>query len=207
MKTLKNNLNRKVQNSKIVSVFFLGMLLFFNGNFTNAQNKWNLAVRSGANFSTKDFGDAKLKTGVGFEGTISYKIFPHISGYAGWGWNSFTAEKSFAGTDYAFEETGYRYGLQLQYPIGDSNIEYLVGLGGLYNHIEVENKGGEIIADSKHGFGWQAEAGVVIPVGLRFNLSPTLRYQTLSREIKIGSVTTPVDLNYLSAGLAIGWSF
>jgi hypothetical protein len=207
MKTLKRNSNENVQNSMRKIVFILGMFLLSSSHLINAQNNWNLSIRSGANFSTKDFGDTKLKTGVGFEGTISYRFFPHISAYGGWGWNSFTADKSFVGADYSFVETGYRYGLQLKHPIGNSETEFIVGLGGLYNHIEVENKGGEIMADSKHGFGWQAEAGVVIPVGLRFNLSPTLRYQALAREIKIGSVTTPVDLNYVSGGLAIGWSF
>jgi hypothetical protein len=207
MKTLKNHSNKNLRKLRSITTFMVGTLLLLSSYFIEAQHNWNVSLRSAANFPTKDFGDATLKMGVGFEGTISYQIFPHISGYAGWGWNSFTADKSFAGTDYSFVETGYRYGLHLQHPIGNSNIEYLVGAGGLYNHIEVENNGGDIMADSKHGFGWQVETGVVFPIGMRCNLTPTVRYQALARDIKIGGITTPVDLNYVSLGLAIGWSF
>jgi hypothetical protein len=80
-------------------------------------------------------------------------------------------------------------------------------LGGTYNHIEIENNAGDIIIDSGHGLGWQAEGGLVIPLSEKFSLLPTIRYRSLNRDIEIENVSTSVDLNYLSVGVGLSWSF
>lgn len=176
-------------------------------NFASAQNKWSLAFRPGVNFATKDLGDAKLKTGFGFEGTISYKFMPHLAAYTGWGWNKFTANNSFAGNNMDFTETGYVLGLQFVHPIATSKINFIIGAGGIYNHIETENTKGDIIADSGHGWGWQLDAGVSVPLSKRLNLIPTVRYRSLSRDIKVEGTSTAVDLNYVSVGAGLSWTF
>ena len=79
--------------------------------------------------------------------------------------------------------------------------------GGTYNHIETENSAGKIIYDTGHGFGWQAGGGIAIPIGKRWLLVPEVRYRSLSRDINTGDGTTPIDLNYLSAGVGISYSF
>jgi hypothetical protein len=116
-------------------------------------------------------------------------------------------DQSFAGSDASFEETGYTFGLQFIHPIGESNISYLARAGGTYNHIEIENNDGDITIDSRHGLGWQAEAGLVIPLSEKFSLLPSLRYRSLSRDIDIENVSTPVQLNYFSVGVGLSWSF
>ena len=79
--------------------------------------------------------------------------------------------------------------------------------GGTYNHIETENNEGKIIDDTGHGFGWQLGAGVGIPLGKKLQLIPEVRYRSLSRDISIGDGSRPVDLNYISAGAGLFFSF
>ncbi len=172
-----------------------------------AQKSWGIEFRPGLNFATKKLGDANLKTGYGFEGAISYYLVPTLSAYAGWSWNKFAANESFAGTKNDFEETGYTFGLRFTNPFENTNLSYLIEGGGIYNHMEIENTNGDIIADSKHGLGWQAGVGIVVPVGESFRLVPTVRYRALSRNITLGNIRTPVDLNYVSAGLGLAWKF
>lgn len=170
-----------------------------------AQDKWNVAFRAGLNVPTKDLGVTKLKTGFGFDGAVGYRFLPHLFVNAGWGWNRFGSENA-GNNDY--EVTGYCLGLQFMHPIGSSNLQYIVGAGAIYNHIEVENSDGDIIGDTGHGWGWQAEAGLGIPFGKRTRLIPSIRYQSLSRELKIGNAAgSDVDLNYFSVGLGFSWSF
>ncbi len=172
-----------------------------------AQNRWGAEFRSGVDFATKDIEDADLKTGFGFEGAIAYRLMPHLAAYVGWSWNHFEVDQSFAGIDASFEETGYTFGLQFIHPIGKSDICYLFRAGGTYNHIEIENKEGEIIIDSGHGLGWQAEAGFMIHLSENFSLLPSVRYRSLSRDIDINNVSTSIDLNYVSVGVGLSWAF
>ena len=172
-----------------------------------AQDKWSLEFRPGVDYATIDIADADLGIGFGFEGTICYRFMPHLAAYAGWSYNNFAVDQSFAGPDASFEETGYTFGLQFIHPIGESGLSYLVRASGTYNHIEIENNSGDIIIDSEHGLGWQAEAGLVIPLSEKFSLLPSLRYRSLNRDIEIENVSTSVNLNYLSVGVGLSWSF
>ena len=92
-----------------------------------------------------------------------------------------------------FEETGYTFGFQFIHPIEETSLSYLIRVGGIFNHIEVENGSGEIISDSKHGLGWEIGAGIVIPIFNRLNLLPSVRYRSLSRDIEIGNRITSVS--------------
>jgi long-subunit fatty acid transport protein len=201
---MKKILSKQSGCKKISIALFAVLFTFFSAT---AQNKWSLEFRPGVNFATQKLGNADLKTGFGFEGTIAYKFIPSLGVYAGWSWNKFSANQSFAGNKADFEETGYNFGLQFMYPIGASKINYMIKGGGIYNHIETENSDGKIINDTGHGFGWQLGTGVAIPIGNRFSLTPEVRYRSLSRTIKIGEVSTPVDLNYVSAGIGLSVSF
>ena len=176
-------------------------------NQSIAQDKWSLEFRPGINYATQDIADADLELGFGTELTIAYRFMPHLAAYAGWSYNNFAVDQSFAGPDASFEETGYTFGFQFIHPIGKSTLSYLVRVGGTYNHIEIENNDGDIIIDSGHGLGWQAEAGLVIPLSERFSLLPSVRYRSLNRDIEIEDVNTSVNLNYLSVGVGLSWSF
>ena len=172
-----------------------------------AQDKWSLELRPGANYATKDISDADLGLGFGAELTVAYRFMPHLAAYAGWSYNNFAVDQSFAGSDASFEETGYTFGFQFIHPMGKSSLSYLVKAGGTYNHIEIENNEGDITIDSGHGLGWQAEAGLVIALSENFSLLPSVRYHSLDREIDINNTSTNVDLNYVSFGIGLAWSF
>lgn len=183
------------------------LALIFAINQSIAQDRWSLELRPGVNYATQDISDADLGLGFGAELTVAYRFMSHLAAYAGWSYNNFAVDQSFAGTDASFEETGYTFGLQFIHPIGETEVKYLVRAGGTYNHLEIENSDGDITIDSGHGLGWQAEAGLVIPLSEKFSLLPSIRYRSLNREISINNTTTPVSLNYFSAGVGLSWAF
>ena len=191
----------------VITIAVVLVLSGLNQMTAQTNNRWSLEFRPSFDYATQDISDADLGIGFGLEGTIAYRFMPHLAAYAGWSWNHFAVEQSFAGDDSGFEETGYTFGFQFIHPIGESGLSYLVRAGGTYNHLEIENNDGDIIIDSGHGLGWQAEAGLVIPLSEKFSLLPSVRYRSLNRDIEINNVSTSVDLNYLSVGVGLSWSF
>jgi len=190
----------------ILSVF---IVLLLTVNTAGAQKKWCAELRSGVNFPAKELGDANLKTGFGFEGNITYRIIPNLAAYAGWGWNQFSANQSFAGNNVNFEETGYSFGLAYFLPIKNSVVNYMIRGGGIYNHIETENSSGKIINDTGHQLGWRLGTGVTIPLtnNNKWFLIPEVSYRSLSGEINMGDKATPVQLRYVSAGIGLTYAF
>ncbi|MBU2644352.1 porin family protein [bacterium] len=191
---------------KQILVGIFSLIILFASNPVEAGDRWSLEVRSSIASATQDLGDADLKKGTGLEGSVAYRLAQHVSAYLGWGWTHFSADQSFAGTDVDFEETGYRFGMEYNHPLGNSKSNYMIQAGGIYNHIETENAKRDITGDSGHGFGWQVGAGLGIPLGDRWHLRPSLRYSSLSREIDIHGNKTAVDLTYLSAGIGLSLS-
>jgi len=167
------------------------------------QKRFGFEVSGGASFATRELGGANLQAGFGAEGIFHYRFMPHAGVYAGWGYNAFSAENSFAGNDIDFEETGYVFGLQFKHPIGISPVSYYVRAGALYNHIEIENTDGNIIGDTGHGFGWQAAGGVDIPLGRNWSLTPGVKYNSLSGDVNMEGTTTQLDLNYIQVRVGI----
>lgn len=188
---------------KHVFAALLSLSLLLIVNTATAQSRVGVQFSIDGSSATQDLGNADLGAGFGFEANLTYRFLPHLSAYGGWGWQRFSAEESFAGAEADFEETGYRFGLQFMHPLGSTPIDYFIRAGGIYNHIEIENSDGDITADSDHGLGWQAGAGVAVPIGAKWRLMPGLRYQSLSRDIEIGATTTDADLTYL--GLEVGF--
>jgi opacity protein-like surface antigen len=198
--TIRNRLNLLLSKKRAIGI---GIILLMTAHLCTAQNNWRTEIRGGVNFPVKDFGVTKLKTGFGFEGTLTYHFFPQIGIYGGWSSNKFAADNA----DLNFKETGYSFGLQFIQYIGTSRMNYTIKGGGTYNHVEAENSNGNIILDTRHGVGWQLGAGVTISVGERWLLLPEIRYRSLSRDIKIGTENTTANLNYLSVGLGLSFSF
>lgn len=186
---------------------FLSVILLLATQTLYAQNGFSLELRTGADFATQELGDANLNTGFGFDGILTYQFLEHTSVFGGWGWHRFTSDDSFAGSDMDFEETGYTFGLEFLHPLGNTPMDFYIRGGGIYNHIEVESSDGDITADSDHGLGWQAGAGVAFDIGNRWMLKPGVRYRSLSRDIEIGNTTTDVDLTYFNFAVGISKSF
>ncbi len=192
--------------TKMIIVSIMMATIALSGMAQEKNRRFGFEIRPGASFATAKLGDAELKTGMGFEGTLLYNLWNGASLYAGWGWNKFASDESFAGSNIDFEETGYVMGLRYTYQLPKSPMGLFARAGAIYNHIEVED-GGDIIADSGHGWGWQSEVGVDILLGKGWKLRPGLKYQSLNSDLSVGNVSRNVDLNYLSLGIGIAKSF
>ncbi len=173
------------------------------------EPRFGIEMDGGASFALKKLDDANMKAGFGFEGTLHYRFYKHIGAYAGWGWNRFSSENSFAGKNCDFEETGYVFGLQFKHPIGNSPIAYYVRAGGLWNHIEIENSEGDIIKDTKHGLGFQLAGGIYIPIGKNWSVNTGLKFNSLNRkDVEFpDDIKRTLDLKYLSLRVGIVKSF
>ena len=170
-----------------------------------AQDYWAIEVRPGMNLATGDVGSTSLDPGFGFEANIAYNFMEHLGVYGGWGWNKFASKDGDVELD--FEQTGYTFGLQFIHPIGDSNLDYLLRGGGMYNHIEVEDSEGDIVADSNHKLGWEVGLGLNLNVGTKLDIRPQVGYRNLKTDLKMGDVSTEVDMNYFTLGLGVAVSF
>ena len=175
-----------------------------------AQGPWSLEFRGNAAMPTAELVGEDLGTGLGFEGNVGYRFYQHLSLYAGWDWTHFNADQSFAGPDMDFEETGYVFGLRWEHPFLGETGQGLAGwvrAGGAYKHIEVEDDNGEIIGDSGHGMGWEVGAGLSIPLGSQWRLTPGVRYKALSRELELASGTADWDVKDVTFELGGRWHF
>lgn len=172
-----------------------------------AQGKWELSIIPGVNVPTNKFGGSELGTGFGAEARLGYQLTNFLSAYTGWGWNRFNAEESLAGPDVDYEETGYLFGLQFNYPTTVTKITYVVSIGGLYEHIEAENAAGQIIGNTDFSLGTQIGAGVSITLGRNFKIIPSVTYKALSTDFKLDNETTPVNLKYLTANAGLSYTF
>jgi hypothetical protein len=183
----------------------LGILaIFFKTSFAQENEKrFGFELSGGASLATKDLSDAELKTGLGFEGIFHYRFMPHTGVYAGWGWNKFGSDESFAGKDIDFEETGYVFGLQFKHPLSKLPVSYFLRAGGLYNHIEIENAEGDIIKDSGHELGFQLAGGFDIELGKNWSLTPGIKFNSMNCDVENNGVKVPLELNYLSFRVGI----
>jgi len=197
MKTMKTKL-----------FFSLAALLIATSlNAQNQNPRWGVELNGGVSFATSNLAEASLNTGGGFEFNFQYRVMEHTGLYAGWGWNKFSADHSFAGENADFEETGYVFGLQFKHPLGTTPLSYYARLGGLYNHIEVENNTGDIIHDTGHGFGFQLAAGVDIPLGKNWSLTPGVKFNSINRELKEVETVEHMNLNYVQLRVGIVKTF
>jgi hypothetical protein len=186
----------------------LALSAFLSAQSLQAQSPWRFELRGGPAFPTSDLDNASLGTGFGFEGSVGYRIQPHLRVYGGWDWHRFTADASFAGIDNDFEETGYAVGLLFEHPFGNSeSVAFQLRAGGTYNHIEIENAAGDPVADSEHGLGWEGGAGLAVRFGEAWQVSPGVRFRSLSEDFAFAGATTAGDLRYVALEIGVARNF
>ncbi len=162
--------------------FLLTLLVSWGGYAQENDSRFGIELDGGPSFSLQKWGGVDAKTGFGFEGTLHYRFYRHLGAYAGWGWNRFSSEDSFAGKKSDFEETGYVLGLQFRHSLGRSPLSYYVRAGALWDHLEIEDNGGELLDDTGHDWGYQVSAGVETPLGRAWSLGAGLKLNTLHRK-------------------------
>lgn len=171
-----------------------------------AQQRLAVELRGGADIPTAEIEGEELGTGFGFDATLRYRFMPHLAIYGGWDWIRFSPDDSFAGADLDFEETGYVFGLRFERPFAAS-LGAWGRAGGTYDHIEIENADGDLIADSEHGLGWEAAAGLAIPMTPSLSVTPGVRYRALDRDVELGGTTTEVELRYIALEIGLAYGF
>jgi hypothetical protein len=169
--------------------------------------QFTLDLRGAVAMPAGDFGDAELNTGFGFGGTVAVRLQPHLHLYGGWDWMRFTADEALAGAEPEVEETGYTFGLRFEHPMGSSRTMYRLEAGGTYKHFEFEDANGDVAIDSGHGLGFEAGAGLVVPLGGSWRLAPTVRYRALSRDFAVESGTISNDLRYVALEVGLSRRF
>lgn len=183
------------------------VLVFFMAANTYSQERFSAEFRPGISFPLNEMAGTKVNTGYGFELTLAYEVLPDVGIYAGWGWNKFNADNAFMTTRVDIEETGYTAGIQYIHRLYESSFSYLIRGGVVYNHLELEDNDGELIADSGQGIGWQAEAGISFDIGNSWEVRPTLRYRSLPGNIDVFNGQMSVDLRYISFGVGLAKKF
>lgn len=183
----------------LVTLMSLMSLVTFSQN----EKRFGFEVNAGASLATGKLNDADLTPGFGWECDFQYRFMNHVSVYGGWGWNWFSADKSFAGDNMDFEETGYILGLEFKHPLPNSLVSLYVRGGALYNHIEIENEDGDITFDTGHGWGWQTAVGLDIPLGKNWSLTPGVKFHSLSNEPEYQEQSIDMDLNYVNFNVGI----
>lgn len=181
-------------------------LFLLAGRPALAQSRWSLEASGDAAFPTRSLVGADLKTGAGFGANARYRFMPHLAAYAGWEWHMQQTEQLVVGETLDLNDTGYTFGLRFEHPLVARTAGWLRA-GGLANHIEIENANGDIIQDTGHGLGWEAGAGLTVPIGPRLALTPGLRYRTLSRDISVGGPTRSSTLSYVTTGIGLAYTF
>ncbi|MEE4214948.1 MAG: outer membrane beta-barrel protein [Bacteroidales bacterium] len=181
-------------------VMLLSTSVFAQGK----DSRFSFELNTGPAFSVSDLNNSQLNPGFGFESIFHYRFLPHTSVYAGWGWNRIAANESFAGSDICFEETGYIMGLQFMHPISDSRFSWYLRAAALYNHIETENADGDIISDSKHGFGYQLGCGVAYRLSRNWQLTAGMKFNSLTRDSQFEGTAKILEYKYIS-GIRMGF--
>jgi hypothetical protein len=192
---------------KTLSILLGASALFAATPELSAQ-RFSVDLRAAAATPTSKLAGTDLNNGFGFGATVAYRVQPHVHLYAGWDWMHFRANQSFAGSDMDFEETGYTFGLRFEHPFrAGASVAYRLEGGGTYKHNELENTAGDLVANSGHGFGYEAGAGLLVPISGQWSFVPTLRYRSLTRDYAVGGSTTEGELRYLALEAGISRSF
>lgn len=169
----------------------------------SAEDRWGFDLRAAAGVATQDDARDTSENGFGFGATFYLRLQEHLYAYGGWDWMRYQALGEIAGPDVDLEETGYHLGLRFEHPFGDSDIRWWVRGGALIHHFEFENADGDIFEDTGHGLGWEGGAGVTVPLGRAWSLTPGVRYRSVNREAELLNVTTDVELQAVTFELGI----
>lgn len=171
-----------------------------------AQSRWSGEVTGDAAFATQKLAGASLQTGGGFGANVRFRVQPHLAAYAGWEWHMQRTDELLPGQTLDLNDNGYTLGLRFEHPLAGSTAGWLRA-GALFNHIEVEEDNGGVIHDTDHGLGWEAGAGLTIPLGARLGVTPGVRFRSLSRDITVGGRTRSSTLSYVTAGAGLAFAF
>lgn len=176
----------------------------------SAQERWTAELRGGGAFPTVDVvGDLGTGNGFALEGSLAYRFSPFLGAYVAWDWVRFSPDSSFAGPDVDFEGTGYLAGLRFEHPLPEAvPFDVWVRAGVRYDHLELEDASGDIIAGTGRDVGFEVGAGVAVRVADRWSVTPGVRYRAISHDVQISlSRTEEADLRHVVVDLGVRYHF
>lgn len=176
----------------------------------SAQQPWTAELRGGVAVPTVDVvGDLGTGNGAALEGSLSYRFSPFLGAYVAWDWVRFSPETSFAGPDVVFEGTGYLAGLRFEHPLTEAvPFDVWVRAGVRYDHLELDDASGEIIAGTDRDVGFDVGSGVAVEVAEGWTVTPGVRYRAVSHDVQLSpSRTEEADLRHVVLDLGVRYRF
>lgn len=194
---------------RAISLAAFALFTLYSGQGLEAQSRLGFEIRGGLGSPNGELDATDLERGFGFEGSVSYRLLPHLATYLGWDWWRFPADDAFAGPGVDLEETGYAFGLRFEHPFAGeegNGPAWWIRAGGTADHFELEDGDGELISDSGHGLGWEVGGGLSLPVG-SWRFTPGVRLRSLRRDIEVDTRQLEVELHTLAfeVGFARGF--
>jgi opacity protein-like surface antigen len=138
----------------------------------------SVEVRAGAGFPTGDLADI-VKTGYNVGANVSVAVSPLLGVYGGYAFNSYSA-KDDGSTDGSahFRVEGPEAGVKLNIPAAGGVAPFIKG-AALYQKYSVSVSGSGAsgsFSDNQYRWGFEAGAGVAIPLGNRLSVTPAVSY-------------------------------
>lgn len=205
--TTKRHAPSRTRGPALLALTALATVAVLDADPASAQDRWAFDIHATAGVATQDDTRDTSETGFGLGVTFQVPLQQHLFAYGGWDWTRYSALEEIAGPDVDLEETGYALGLRFEHPFGDSDVRWWARGGALIHHFEFENDAGEILDDTGHGLGWEGGAGVAVPLGSAWSLTPGVRYRSVTREAELLNTTIDVELQAVTFELGIRRSF
>ncbi len=206
MKKLLKNLEEKTK-CKLYVIGFIVLMMMISLFEVEAQHKWAVELRPALNSPTLDLGNTEVVGKLGMEGIVTFQVTDRLAIFTGRSWNKFHCKQLDDSIDLDFSEIGFSYGIAYSRPIGASDIRFVISGAGLLSHTKALDSKDRVIASKRYGLGWQLESGLLIPIGNRWQIHPSIRYRSLLRDMPIESLSKTMEFRYISVGIGIAMKF
>lgn len=172
----------------------------------------SLEVRGGLGFPMGDFptrglvAQEAVESGDGFALRGTYNLIPLLGVYAGFERYSFGVdEEEAAGPDLNFVDSGFSAGAQLSLPLAMlAGVSPWIRGGAIFHILDYELEeiaGVEANTSSDRTLGFEAGAGVDIPLGQVLSFTPGVTYR--SYEPQFDGLTDGERLSYLAVEMGL----
>ncbi|HEX9936355.1 MAG TPA: outer membrane beta-barrel protein [Longimicrobium sp.] len=167
-----------------------------------------IEVRGGAAIPTGDF-DEGVSTGWGLGATVRYAVAPSVDLYAGFDHFEFGTDEELDDEEIEFgiADNGLRAGARFSFSTLGSVQPWLEG-GLLVNRSTVSIGDGTttIDVDSEWGLGFEAGAGIAVPLSPRVSLTPGVRYRMHEAKFEVEDVEEgpeSIDVTYFAIDIGV----
>lgn len=172
-----------------------------------AQSRWSGELRAGINVPADKFASGDLKVGPGLEMGLGVRVANDLFVYTAWDWQNRAAKGLLFGATVDVEDTGYALGLRYVVPVSGGAKPW-VRAGMLLNHVEIEDEDtGDLVADSKHRWGFEVGGGFEMALSDRWNITPGVRYRRFEPHVRFGGARAHHALSYFVVDVGFALKF